>query len=497
MSLIGVDIGSSAVKATAYRVTGTVLARAHEAVPSEHPAPGLSVVDANQVWRATVRVIRRLTASPRVRRDPPEALAVSASGRESFPARADGTPLGPCLRTADARRPRLEAAAILQQSPEAWIRACGHVPDHRDPTNRLLWWRETEPKTLANARWFLGWHELASLRLVGRPLIDPALAAGFLLFDLTTGTWSDDRLAALGVDRELLPAIVPWAKAVDRIDSRVARQLGLSRGCLFVMGSWDGSCAAVGAAAIDEGSALIAAGTWESVVAPVKIPLLQEAAAARLAVTPHPSTPGTGLWARSPNGTSAVDWARGLARVGFRELEAGLQASGSAPASPLVVPHFSGASPPWPEDGRTKAAIFGLTLATSPLELVKATFEGIAIDLMFAVEALRKAGGPITSCQVAGGGARSAWWMQLKADLLGVPIEVSNQEEPGTLGAAFLAGVGLGTYRTLSEAAERVEIARRYQPDPSRRARFLSKLDHYRAAVESLFESPGPDPVSH
>jgi xylulokinase len=361
----------------------------------------------------------------------------------------------------------------------------------------LLWWRETEPRTLASARWFLGWHELASLRLVGRPLIDPALAAGFLVFDLTTEAWSNDRIAALGVDREFLPDIVPWAKAVDRIDARVARQLGLSRGCLFVVGSWDGSCAAVGAGAIDEGSALIAAGTWESVVAPVKIPDLREAAAARLAVTPHPSTPGTGLWARSPNGTSAVDWARGLARVGFRELEAGLQASGPDPASPLVVPHFSGASPPWPEDGRTQGAIFRLTLATSPLELVKATFEGIAIDLTFAVEALRRAGSPITICQVAGGGARSAWWMQLKADLLGVPIEVSNQEEPGTLGAALLAGVGLGTYRTLSEAVERVEMARRYEPDPSRRARFLSKLDQHRAAVESLVESPGASSVTH
>ena len=491
MSLVGVDIGSSAVKGAAYRVTGMVLARAHEAVPSAHPAPGLAIVDADEVWRATVRVIQSLTANPRVRRDPPKALAVSASGRESFPARADGTALGPCLRTADARRPRVEAGAILQRSPEDWIRACGHVPDHRDPTNRLLWWRETEPKTLARARWFLGWHELASLRLVGRPLIDPALAAGFLLFDLTAKGWSDDRIAGLGVDRELLPNIAPWSKPVDRIDARVARQLGLPRECVFVVGSWDGSCAAVGAAAIDEGSALIAAGTWESVVAPVRIPDLQEAAAARLAVTPHPSTPGTGLWARSPNGTSALDWARRLARVGFRELEAGLQASGVAPASALVVPHFAGASPPWPENGRTQGAIFGLTLATSPLELVKATFEGIAIDLTFAIEALRKAGSPITVCKLAGGGARSAWWMQLKADLLGVPIEVSKQEEPGTLGAALLAGLGLGTYRTLSEAVERVKIGRRYEPDPSRRARFLSKLDQHRVAVESLVESPG------
>lgn len=497
MSLIGIDIGSSAVKAAAYRVGGMILAHATEAVPSRHLAPGFAEVDANEVWRATGRVVRRLTSSPRLRRDPPEALAVSASGRESFPARADGLALGTCLRTADARRPGIGATEILNHSPEEWLRACGHVPDHRDPTNRLLWWRETAPKTLAQARWFLGWHELVSLRLVGRPLIDPALAAGFLLFDLATGTWSPDRLAALKVERTLLPDVVQWAKAVDRIDARAARQLGLPRDCLFVVGSWDGSCAAVGAAAIDEGSALIAAGTWESVVAPVNTPHLREAADARLAVTPQPSTPKTGLWARSPNGTSAVDWARGLARIGLRELEAALYALGPDPAPALVVPHFSGASPPWPENGRTQGAIFGLTLATPPLELVKATFEGIAIDLTFAIEALRKAGSPITLCRVAGGGARSAWWMQLKADLLEVPIEVSSQEEPGTLGAALLAGIGLGTYRTLSEAVERVEIARRYEPDSGRRARFLAKLDRHRAAVQSLHETPAPILATH
>ena len=177
MSLVGIDIGSSAVKAAAYRESGSVLARADEPVPSLHPSPGAWEVDGDHVWQAVVRVVRRLAENPRVRRDPPAGIAVSASGRESFPARADGSALGPCLRTADARRPRTEATEIIGRSAGRWLRACGHVPDHMDPTNRLLWWHEVDPRTIAKARWFLGWHELASLRLVGRPVVDPALAA--------------------------------------------------------------------------------------------------------------------------------------------------------------------------------------------------------------------------------------------------------------------------------------------------------------------------------
>ena len=484
MSLIGIDVGSSAVKAVAYRESGSVLAHALEAAPSLHPAPGLWEVDADQVWRATVRVVRRLTASPRLRHDPPAALAVSASGREGFPSRRDGSALGPCLRTADDRRPRSEAAAILPQAREQWIRACGHVPDHMDPTNRLLWWREQAPRTLERARWFLGWHELASLRLVGRPVVDPALASGFLLFDLATGDWSLERLAALQLDRRLLPEVVPWATPLDRIRPRAARELGLPSRCRFVVGSWDGSCAAVGSAVVEEGDAQVSVGTWESVVAPVARPRLRRAAGARLAVTPQPSTPGTGLWARSPNGTSVLSWARGVTRIGLRSLEARLQEAGSDPSPVLVLPHLSGAPAPWPEARHAAGVVAGLTLATSPIDLVKATMEGIACELRFAIQALGSAGSPLQRCRVAGGGARSAWWMQLKADLLGVPVEVPSQAEPGTFGAALLAGVGVGAYASLAEAAERVQIARRFVPDPDRAAAFASKLDRHRAAVD-------------
>lgn len=492
VSLIGIDIGSSAVKAAAYRETGTLLAQAREAVPSRHSSPGFVDSDGDEVWRATVRVLRKLTSSPRLRRDPPAALAVSASGRESFPARADGKALGPCLRTADARRPKVEATAMIKQSQEDWIRACGHVPDHMDPTNRLLWWGETAPETLGRARWFLGWHELASLRMVGRPVVDPALAAGFLIFDLATRAWSPERIAALKLNAELLPGILPWATPMGPVEPRLARQLGLPKGCQFVAGSWDGSCAAVGAAAVEEGTALLAAGTWESVVAPVKSPRFPEAAASRLAITPQPSTPGWGVWARSPNGTSAIEWARTVTGVGLGELEAGLRDSGPDPANALVVPHLAGAPAPWPGGHAPGAVILDLTLATTRLEIVKATMEGIAYELTFAFSALRGAGADIKVCRVAGGGTRSAWWMQLKADLLGIPVEVPDQPEPGTLGAALLAGVGNGTYSSLSEAAERVVIARRFEPNAKRRAMLQGKLERHRVAVESLLAAtPG------
>jgi xylulokinase len=418
---------------------------------------------------------------------------VLASGRESFPARADGTALGMCLRTADARKPRRAATDVIRLTREQWVRACGHVPDHMDPTSRLLWWRETDPRTMDKARWFLGWHELISLKLSGRPIVDPALAAGFLIFDRASLGWSKERVRALGIDSRVLPDVIPWGTDVGRVRAKAAAELGLPAACRFVVGSWDGSCAAVGSAAVEEGDALVASGTWESVVAPVSRARIREAARLRLAVTPQPSEPGTGLWARSPNGTSALDWALQTSGVKLARLERALTESGPEPARALVVPHLSGAPAPWPEAPHASGAILGLTLATSPVELVKAMLEGIALELRLQIEALRTAGAPIDRCKVAGGGARSRWWMQLKADLLGIPVEVPKQDEPGTFGAALLAGVGVGAYSSFTDAARSVAMARRFEPDAARADAFREKIARHREAAAMLLVSGAGD----
>src|SRR5215468_7223144 len=452
MSLVGIDIGSSAVKAAAYDSGGALLAQATEAVPSLHPGPGRSEVDGDAVWKAVVAVVQRVTADERVLHDPPAALAVSASGREGFPARADGSALGPCLRTADARRPETDAAVTLKRSSERWIRDCGHVPDHMDPTNRILWWAEQAPRTMSRARWFLGWHELVSLRLAGRPVVDTPLAS---------------------------------------VRPRAAAEMGLPRRCTLVAGSWDGSCAAVGAGVVEEGGALLAAGTWESVVAPLSRPRPREVAKARLALTLQPSMPGWGLWARSPNGTSVLEWALGVSGIRLGRLEAALAAAGPDPSPALMIPHLSGAPGPWPASPDAAGAVFGLTLATTGTDLVRAALEGIAIDLALAIGALRAGGSQVQTCTVAGGGARSPWWMQLKADLLGIPVEVCEQAEPGTLGAALLAGVGSGVYGSLPEAAAHARIARRFEPDERRAARYDSKVAAHRRRAAQLLAGPG------
>jgi xylulokinase len=278
--------------------------------------------------------------------------------------------------------------------------------------------------------------------------------------------------------------------AIEHVRPGPAAELGLPPDCAFVVGSWDACCAAVGSGAVDAGVALLSSGTWESVVVPADRPALAGAAAAGLAVTPHPSTPGIGVWSKSPNGTSALDWALGFVGMPLEDLEASLQKAGTGPADVLVVPHLSGAGPPWTAPEARRGAVLGLTLATTPLDLVRATMEGVTCDLRLAIAAMRDAATPVHLCRAAGGGAKSGWWMQLKADLLGVPVEVPEHSEPGTLGAALLAGLGIGTYGSLAETAQRVAIARRHEPDAERAAAFTDRFEDFRAAVAAMPRLP-------
>ena len=202
---------------------------------------------------------------------------------------------------------------------------------------------------------------------------------------------------------------------------------------------------------------------------------------------PHPGTAGSAVLALSPNGTTIVDWARSLLRIPFRKLEAALQASGPQPSPVLAIPHYSGATIPWRNARRSRGSLVGLTLASSKTDVIKALMEGIFFDLLLTMNALRQAGVEIQVLRASGGGTRSDWWMQLKADLSSLPVEVISQPEPGTVGAALLAGLATGTFSTLEEGAKLfITTARRYEPNPARARLYEERLAAYRTTISSL-----------
>jgi xylulokinase len=468
MSLIGIDLGTSAIKVGAYALDGTPLVLAHESVPAYRPEPGHYEVDVTESRAAFRAALSAVAADPRLGLDPPVAISFSSSGREVFPVAEDGTPLGRCLMTPDTRGDDVAAVTAARRSPEDWFRLAGHVPRRMDPVNRALWWRQTDPGVAARTRWFMNWHEYYSLLLSGRPVVDWSDAGTWATYDVATGGWSAERIAETGIDPAWLPEVRPNAALIGRILPSAAAELGLPPDILIVTGAYDNYAASVGAAAVDPGIVSLTCGTWHSFNIPVLPGWPVELVHDGMNVYPHPGPTGFAIMVTNPNGMSVVDWARAILHLSIPELEAGLAEAGPGPghvfadAAFTPLPHVT-ASPGF--GGRFS----GVTLAATPVDIVRALLEGIACDFSLSIDRLRSRGIEPRLVRATGGGANNGWWLQLMADLTGLPIEVVAEDEPGAFGAAILAGVGAGVYESVSAAVARlVSVARRYEPDAGR-----------------------------
>ena len=277
-----------------------------------------------------------------------------------------------------------------------------------------------------------------------------------------------ERIVETGIDPRWLPEIQPNGTPIGRILPGRAAEFGLPREALIVTGAFDTYAASVGSAAIDPGVVSLACGTWNSFNMPLRPPLPVELVHDGIGVYPHPGPTGFGLLVTNPNGMSIIDWARKLLHLSIADLEAGLAAVDPGPchvfadAAFTPLPHVSAA----PGFG---GAFSGVTLAATAVDIVRALLEGIACEFSLSLDALRRRGIESELVRATGGGSRNAWWMQLMADLAGIPVEVVAQEEPGAFGAAILAGVGAGVYGSVSSAvADLVRVGRRFEPDRRR-----------------------------
>jgi len=427
------------------------------------------VEESREAFRAT---LSEIAASPDVQKDRPVAISFSSSGREVFPVNADGAPLGPCLMTADTRGDDVAAETSARRSPEEWFRLTGHVPRRMDPVNRALWWRQAEPAVAAKTRWFMNWHEYYSLLLSGLPVVDWSDAGAWATYDVASGGWSPDRIAETGIDARWLPAVQPNATPIGPILPEVARDLGLPSDVLIVTGAWDAFAASVGAGAVDPGVVALACGTWHSFTLAVEAGWPAELVHEGMNICPHPGPTGFAILGTNPNGMSVIDWARDLFGISIPELNRGLAAAGAGPgdvfadAALTPLPHVSRGQ------GRG-AALEGITLATKGIDVIRALLEAIACEFSLTIERLRNRGIQSSLVRATGGGSKLDWWLQLHADVCGIPVEVVAQDEPGAFGAAILAGVGAGLYPSVSAAvAQIVAVSRRFEPDEDRGAMF-------------------------
>jgi xylulokinase len=489
MSLVGIDVGSSSVKVAAYSEEAQLIAVASHDLTPLHPAPGLWETDPEDIWRATGIGMRSLTSQDAVRRDPPKAIAVSASGRENFPADARGNPLGNGIMGADTRGAEFEIPPEGAPVPESWCLSCGHLRERMDPVFRLEWWRKYHPEVIEKARYFFGWIDFLTFRMTGRAVMDQSTVSRYMVYDLQTMDWASDRVAEYGISSDLLPEVLPWGTVIGEVKPEVAKEWGLPPHVRVAQGCHDLNCAAYGAGVYEIGTVCLVSGSYENILVPTdKLPtgsmLLRG-----LSVMPQPCKAGLSVIAVHPTGNAVLNWARDLVGVSIETVEDSLQGKALGPSPVMAVPYLSGSMTLWEDGRKARGGLIGLTLATSKIDVLQAFMESIAYDTVNTLSMMSAEGIEVQRIRITGGGARSSWWTQLKSDMTNMPIEVVEQPEPGTLGAALLAGLAVGIYNDMEEISKRYSGTEAvYTPHPDRRGLHQERLGTYRKLMSMLLE---------
>lgn len=496
MSLLGIDVGTSAIKVVAFdEDTGATLASARAEYLSDYPAPGRMELDPDRVWAGFVDAVRFVGASDAVHRDPVTALALSVSCDEVVPVDRAGRTLGPCIMAPDTRGADVMAKITDRISMADLYRRSGLPLLPLYPLARILWYRKHQPETARAAARYLGWGEFILTRLGLPAVTDETTAGRWLAYDVVAQGWMIDLLGQLSITPAVLPAVAVAGKVIGALPDEASTMLGLRGKPVVVAGAFDQICAAVGAGLRAPGDVVVGTGTWENTTLLAAQPL-GDVGLARGATWGRYVSPGLyAVLVMNANGGSVVRWFADLfadphTRTAMADRH---DPSDLLPIVPqeqptrlLFLPHLQGSHAPW-RDPDSKGALVGLTLATTRGEVFRALLEGITYELRLNLEGLAREVPIRPPIRNTGGGALSKAWVQLKADVLGVPVCSVEARETGCLGAAILAGVGSGAYPSVVAGQVRVCVTTaQVDPDPDRHRFYDDQFALYRELYPTL-----------
>lgn len=497
--LIGIDIGTTGAKSVLINERGKVLASDFREYPLMLPRAGWAEQDPEHWYTATVSSLRNLLAKSAV---PASTLAgLSFSGQMHGLVCLDENMkvLRPAILWCD-QRTTAQCRAIERKvgGREKLVQLASNPALEGFTLPKLVWVRDHEPTIYARVRHVLLPKDYVRYRLTGELGMDMSDAAGTLMFDVKRRRWSKQLLAALDISTDFLPPLGESPEIAGSITAEAAAASGLPQGLPVTFGGADNSCAAVGNGVIDEGIVAVSIGTSGTVIAPTTSPVRDRHGRAH---TFNHSVPG--LWY-----VMGVMQAAGLSLKWLRDTFGGLERAAAAetgidayefltahvahvPAGAeglIWLPYLNGERTPH-LDANARGVLFGITPRHTKAHVVRAILEGVVFGLRDSLEIIRSLKIPIREIRLTGGGARSATWRQIQADVFEHPVVTINVEEGPAFGAAILAGVGTGVFKSFRQATDEIiKVTRTVEPIASNAVAYRRSYKLFQTLYEDLKE---------
>jgi xylulokinase len=494
------DLGTSGNKATLFSEAGQLAGSRVHSYPTSYFNAAWAEQDSADWWRAVRDTTRALVGGSGIGAGDIAAVSFSGQMMGCLCVDKNGAPLRPSIIWADQRAQKQAAALSEKIPPRDFYRITGHRNRASYGLQKLMWVRDNEPEIYENTYKALNAKDYIIFRLTGKFCTDYTDGNGNACLDISAMQWSERILEASGVDPDKFPELRPSTFIAGGMGAEAAAETGLLEGTPVVMGGGDGLCANIGAGSYKPGRPFSYVGSSAWVATTSEKPLFDEEM--RTVTWAHIAP---GLY--SPNGTmqtagGAYQWLKNTVcrhetYMAGQGGEGGgpyalmdEQAAMSRPGSNGVVflPYLLGErAPRW--NAGARAAFLNMSMENTRADMIRSVMEGVAMNLGIVLDVLRGQQ-DVSEMVVIGGGAKSAVWRQIMADVYGVAVKApALLEEATSIGAAITGGVGAGVFRDFSVIDDFLEIAQTQEPDPAAAgdcAAAKERFEQYYRALEHV-----------
>lgn len=486
MAILGLDIGTTGSKATVFSDTGSILGHAYQEYPTESPQNGWFELDSRKVWRAVQNVLRKACSDSA---EEVQCICISSLGEAFVCLDENGTELYGSMLYMDERGDEECEEISSWIGTERLIQKTGHAPNRMYTLSKLLWLKKHQPEKYKKVRYIHFFGDYILFKLTGEHVTDYSLAARSMCFNIVQKQWDREILDASGLAEHIFPSPMVAGSIVGQVLPSVAAETGLREKTLAVLGAHDQIMCAVGAGVLFSGEAVNSIGTVDCVT-PVftGAKLTDEMIRCGYACVPYLFDNSYVTYAFTMTGGSLLRWFRDtFARLDKQEAtkrgcniyELLEKTMPKEPTNIFVLPHFAG-SPMPDQDEKAKGAILNLSFNSGREDIFRACLEGETFEIKNNLLRLEQNGIGIQSLRTVGGGSRSDPFMQIRADILGIPVMTMECEEAGTLGTAILAGVATDLFPSVEAAcASLVRVKKVFKPNTKRHEIYQKQFEKY------------------
>jgi len=477
--LVGLDVGTGGARAVAVDESGRVVTEASSEYPLASPRPGWTEQDPADWWEGAREALGRVAAE--VGKAGGEVAGIGLTGQMHGSVFLDASDavIRPALLWNDQRTGPQCEEITRAVGEERLISIAGNPALTGFQAPKVVWLRDEEPDNFGRIARVLLPKDYVRLRLTGEYATDASDAAGTLFLDVQARDWSEEILDALEIPAGWMPKVYEGPEGTGALNGSVAEELGLPAGIPVAAGGGDNAAAAVGTGIVGPGLVNSSVGTSGVLFAHARD--FNPDPSGRLHAFCHAVPGAYHLMGVTLSAGGSLSWWRETVGGDYDEL---VEAASEIPPGSeglVFLPYLSGERTPH-LDPKARGAFFGLTARHGAAHMTRAVMEGVVFSLRDSLEIMRGLGVPVEDVRATGGGARSALWRGLQADIYDTPIRRTVADEGPAYGAALLAGVASDVYTDVDEASSVVELREEVtEPDPERVKAYEQHYEVYRS----------------